>query len=189
MTEVPNPLDATGADLGIAFDGDGDRVLFVDGDGVVCDGDDLLYVLACDWQASGRLQGPVVGTLMTNYALERAFAQRGIAFIRAKVGDRYVHQQLIANGGVLGGEASGHLLCLDRTSTGDGIRILNAAAAETLPKQMTWEWTELFYLQMLEGSAATWAFAGAVVLVFLVLAAQYESWSMPLAIVPGPDFV
>ncbi|MFC3549730.1 phosphoglucosamine mutase [Lysobacter cavernae] len=114
-------VKATNADLGIAFDGDGDRVLFVDGDGVVRDGDDLLYVLANDWHASGRLQGPVVGTLMTNYALERAFAQRGIDFIRAKVGDRYVHQQLIANAGVLGGEASGHLLCLDRTSTGDGI--------------------------------------------------------------------
>ncbi|MBF6024390.1 phosphoglucosamine mutase [Lysobacter niastensis] len=112
---------ATDADLGIAFDGDGDRVLFVDGEGVVCDGDDLLYVLATDWQESGRLHGPVVGTLMTNYALERAFEQRGIGFIRAKVGDRYVHQQLIANSGVLGGEASGHLLCLDRASTGDGI--------------------------------------------------------------------
>ena len=80
-----------------------------------------MYVLATDWQQSGRLQGPVVGTLMTNYALERAFQQRGIGFMRAKVGDRYVHQQLIANDGVLGGEASGHLLCLDRASTGDGI--------------------------------------------------------------------
>ncbi|NUO77620.1 MAG: phosphoglucosamine mutase [Lysobacter sp.] len=114
-------VKASGADLGIAFDGDGDRVLFVDGDGTVRDGDDLIYVLACDWQDSGRLRGPVVGTLMTNYALERAFQQRGIGFLRAKVGDRYVHQQLIANGAVLGGEASGHLLCLDRTSTGDGI--------------------------------------------------------------------
>lgn len=112
---------ATAADVGIAFDGDGDRVLFVDGNGVVCDGDDLLYVLAADWQRSGRLKGPVVGTLMTNFALERAFAERAIGFIRAKVGDRYVHQQLHANGGVLGGETSGHLLCLDRASTGDGI--------------------------------------------------------------------
>ncbi|MFC0679181.1 phosphoglucosamine mutase [Lysobacter korlensis] len=111
----------TGADLGIAFDGDGDRVLFVDADGMVCDGDDLLYLLANDWSQHGRLKGPVVGTLMTNYGLERAFQQRGIGFIRAKVGDRYVHQQLIAHGGVLGGETSGHLLCLDRTSTGDGI--------------------------------------------------------------------
>ena len=121
----PEPLaarvKATGADLGIAFDGDGDRVLFVDGDGVVCDGDDLLYLLAMDWQASGRLHGPVVGTLMTNYGLERAFEQAGIGFIRANVGDRYVHQQLIARDGMLGGETSGHLLCLDRASTGDGI--------------------------------------------------------------------
>ncbi len=111
----------TGADLGIAFDGDGDRVLFVDGDGNVRDGDDLLYVLACDWQETGRLRGPVVGTLMTNYGFERALGERGIGFVRAKVGDRYVHQQLLANDGVLGGEASGHILCLDRASTGDGI--------------------------------------------------------------------
>ncbi len=112
---------ATGAALGIAFDGDGDRVLFVDGDGHVRDGDDLLYVLACDWQDTGRLRGPVVGTLMTNFGLEQALAERGIGFVRAKVGDRYVHQQLLAHGGVLGGEASGHILCLDRASTGDGI--------------------------------------------------------------------
>ncbi|WP_256645252.1 phosphoglucosamine mutase [Thermomonas paludicola] len=111
----------TGAELGIAFDGDGDRVLFVDAQGRICDGDDLLYVLACDWQDSGRLRGPVVGTLMTNYGFERAMAERGIGFIRAKVGDRYVHQQLLAHDGVLGGEASGHILCLDRASTGDGI--------------------------------------------------------------------
>ncbi|MCR6496938.1 phosphoglucosamine mutase [Thermomonas sp. S9] len=111
----------SGVELGIAFDGDGDRVLFVDAQGNVRDGDDLLYVLACDWQASGRLRGPVVGTLMSNYGLEQALAARGIGFVRARVGDRYVHQQLLAHGGVLGGEASGHLLCLDRTSTGDGI--------------------------------------------------------------------
>ena len=111
----------TGADLGIAFDGDGDRVLFVDAQGKVCDGDDLLYVLACDWQETGRLRGPVVGTLMTNYGFERALGERGIGFVRAKVGDRYVHQQLLAHGGVIGGEASGHILCLDRASTGDGI--------------------------------------------------------------------
>ena len=114
-------LRDTGADLGIAFDGDGDRVLFVDGDGAVCDGDDLLYVLATDWKRSGRLRGPVVGTLMTNYGFERALGERGIGFVRARVGDRYVHQALLQHEGVLGGEASGHLLCLDRTSTGDGI--------------------------------------------------------------------
>ena len=114
-------LQRTGSDLGIAFDGDGDRVLFVDDAGNVRDGDDLLYVLATDWLRSGRLRGPVVGTLMTNYGLERAFTELGIGFVRAKVGDRYVHQELIAHDAVLGGEASGHLLCLDRVSTGDGI--------------------------------------------------------------------
>ena len=114
-------LAAIGADLGIAFDGDGDRVLFVDASGVVCDGDDLLYVLATDWLRSGRLRGPVVGTLMSNYGLERAFAEQGIGFLRAKVGDRYVHQALLQHNGVLGGEASGHLLCLDRAHPGDGI--------------------------------------------------------------------
>lgn len=111
----------TGAELGIAFDGDGDRVLFADGDGSVRDGDDLLYLLATDWQASGRLRGPVVGTLMSNYGFERALTAAGIGFVRAKVGDRYVHQALLEHDGILGGEASGHLLCLDRATTGDGI--------------------------------------------------------------------
>lgn len=111
----------TGAELGIAFDGDGDRVLFVDAAGTVRDGDDLLYLLASDWQASGRLKGPVVGTLMSNYGLERALGAMGIGFLRTKVGDRYVHQALLEHGGVLGGETSGHLLCLDRVSSGDGI--------------------------------------------------------------------
>ena len=111
----------TGAELGIAFDGDGDRVLFVDGDGVVRDGDDLLYVLASDWKASGRLHGPVVGTLMSNFGFERALGEAGIGFLRARVGDRHVHQACIEHGSNLGGEASGHLLCLDRATTGDGI--------------------------------------------------------------------
>ena len=111
----------TGADLGIAFDGDGDRVLMTDDQGTPVDGDGLVYVLARDWQAGGRLRGPVVGTLMTNYGLEQALAAAGIAFQRASVGDRYVHQALVEGDGVLGGEASGHLLCLDRASTGDGI--------------------------------------------------------------------
>jgi phosphoglucosamine mutase len=112
---------ASGAALGIAFDGDGDRVLFVDADGTVVDGDELLYVLASDWQRSGRLRGPVVGTLMTNYGFERALGELGIGFVRTKVGDRYVHQALVEGNAVLGGEASGHLLCLDRTTTGDAI--------------------------------------------------------------------
>ncbi len=111
----------TSCALGIAFDGDGDRMLMVDAYGSHVDGDALLYVLALDWQASGRLQGPVIGTLMTNYGLEQAFAQHAIPFVRSKVGDRHVHRALIEGGGVLGGEASGHLLCLDRASTGDGI--------------------------------------------------------------------
>lgn len=110
-----------GADLGIAFDGDGDRVLMADDQGNPVDGDDLLYVLARAWQAGGRLQGPVVGTLMTNYGLEKALAALEIPFQRAKVGDRYVHQALVEGDGTLGGETSGHLLCLDRATTGDGI--------------------------------------------------------------------
>jgi phosphoglucosamine mutase len=112
---------ATGADLGIAFDGDGDRLLMVDGDSRLLDGDALIYLLASDWRASGRLRGPVVGTLMSNYALEHALGESGIAFQRANVGDRYVHRALVEGNGVLGGEASGHLLCLDRASTGDAI--------------------------------------------------------------------
>jgi len=111
----------TGAELGIAFDGDGDRVLFVDAEGQVVDGDGLVYILACDWKREGRLRGPVVGTLMSNYGLERALAEAGIEFLRAQVGDRHVHRALVEADGILGGEASGHIMCLDRTSTGDGI--------------------------------------------------------------------
>jgi phosphoglucosamine mutase len=85
------------------------------------DGDDLVYLLARQWQASGRLRGPVVGTVMTNLGVEKALERAGIAFRRAPVGDRYVHQLLKESGGILGGEASGHLLCLDKASTGDGL--------------------------------------------------------------------
>lgn len=108
-------------DIGIAFDGDGDRVQMLAADGRLLDGDDLLFVLAQDWQQSGRLRGPVVGTVMSNYGLEQSLRVAGIEFVRTKVGDRYVHQALVESGGVLGGETSGHLLCLDRASTGDGI--------------------------------------------------------------------
>jgi phosphoglucosamine mutase len=111
----------TGADLGIAFDGDGDRVQMVDGRGVLVDGDQLLYVLAHDWHASGRLHGPLVGTLMSNYGLERAMRELDVPFVRANVGDRYVLQQLKENRGVLGGETSGHILTLDRATSGDAI--------------------------------------------------------------------
>ena len=114
-------VTALGADLGIAFDGDGDRVLMVDGQGNLVDGDQLLYVLANARRAAGTLAGPVVGTLMTNFGLERAFSDVGIDFRRAKVGDRYVLELLNETGGQLGGETSGHLLCLDKTTTGDGL--------------------------------------------------------------------
>ncbi|KRE88961.1 phosphoglucosamine mutase [Frateuria sp. Soil773] len=109
------------ADIGIAFDGDGDRVILVDRHGMLADGDDILYVLARSMQAQGVLKGPVVGTLMSNYGLQQALAETGVALIRANVGDRFVLQQLKANDGVLGGETSGHILCLDRATTGDGI--------------------------------------------------------------------
>lgn len=110
-----------GADLGIAFDGDGDRVQMVDAGGRLVDGDDILHVLASRWHGTGELSGPVVGTLMTNYGLEQAFERAGIGFVRTDVGDRHVHRELVARGGSLGGEASGHILCLDRASTGDGM--------------------------------------------------------------------
>lgn len=110
-----------GADVGIALDGDGDRVVMVDANGEVVNGDELLYILASDRQDQGLLQGGVIGTVMSNFGLELALKKRDIPFMRASVGDRHVHKALVSNGWVLGGEASGHLLCLDRTSTGDGI--------------------------------------------------------------------
>jgi phosphoglucosamine mutase len=121
LRALQDSVRGNGADLGIAFDGDGDRVQMVDQDGAVVDGDDLLYILALDRHARGELHGPVVGTLMSNYGVERAIAGLGVEFLRADVGDRYVLQVLKQHGGVLGGEASGHLLCLDKVSTGDGI--------------------------------------------------------------------
>lgn len=110
-----------GADLGIAFDGDGDRVLMVDRDGSEVDGDELLYVIASQRFAEGSLKGGVVGTLMTNLGVELALREQGIEFERANVGDRYVMERLVAHDWVLGGEGSGHMVIRDRTSTGDGI--------------------------------------------------------------------
>ena len=109
------------ADLGVALDGDGDRCIMVDGEGAVVDGDLLLYIIATSRQQSGELHGPVVGTLMTNLGLEHAFQKKSIPFMRAAVGDRYVLELLQQHGGIIGGESSGHMLCLDRTTTGDGI--------------------------------------------------------------------
>ncbi|MBS1211196.1 MAG: glmM [Proteobacteria bacterium] len=108
------------ADLGIALDGDADRVMMADASGRLYDGDELLYVLARDRLANGSLPG-VVGTLMTNMALEVAFREMGVGFARAQVGDRYVLEGLLERGWQLGGEGSGHLLCLDKHTTGDGI--------------------------------------------------------------------
>lgn len=109
------------ADLGIAFDGDGDRVLMVDHKGELVDGDQLLFIVATHAHEQGRLNGGVVGTQMSNLGLELALRDKGIEFKRAKVGDRYVMQVLTENNWRYGGESSGHLLCLDSNSTGDGI--------------------------------------------------------------------
>lgn len=110
-----------GADAGIAFDGDGDRVIMADASGEVVDGDELLYIIARARHRSGRLRGGVVGTLMSNAGLALALENEGIEFRRARVGDRFVHQMLVENDWELGGESSGHILCRDLTSTGDGI--------------------------------------------------------------------
>ena len=110
-----------GADLGIAFDGDGDRVLMVDARGRLIDGDQLIYIIARSRQAQGALNGSVVGTLMSNLGFERALQRSGIGFARTRVGDRYILEQLKREGGLLGGEPSGHIICRDRATTGDGI--------------------------------------------------------------------
>lgn len=120
------------ADLGIAFDGDGDRLIMVDHTGYEVDGDELLYIIARDLQQQGTLVGGVVGTLMTNLGLEVALSKLDIPLLRAKVGDRYVMELLQEKGWRLGGENSGHIICLDQTTTGDGIvaalQVLKAAS-------------------------------------------------------------
>jgi phosphoglucosamine mutase len=114
-------VPAVGAHIGVAIDGDGDRVVLVDETGRLVDGDQILYVLATAWQEEGRLHGPVVGTVMSNLGLERALQARDIEFRRAAVGDRYVLEALKQGGGVIGGETSGHMIVLDQTTTGDGL--------------------------------------------------------------------
>jgi phosphoglucosamine mutase len=109
------------AHVGLALDGDGDRLVMVDHLGRIVDGDQLLYVIARARKEAGILKGPVVGTVMTNLGLEVAFREAGIEFMRAPVGDRYVLAMLRDSGGTLGGETSGHILCLDKTTTGDGL--------------------------------------------------------------------
>jgi phosphoglucosamine mutase len=122
------------ADIGIAFDGDGDRVMMVDSNGQLLDGDQLLYIIAMHRHKRGKLPGGLAGTLMTNLALEHALAKAGIPFARARVGDRYVLELLNEREWQLGGENSGHILCLDKHSSGDGIiaalQVLHAVMAE-----------------------------------------------------------
>jgi len=130
-------VTASQADLGIAFDGDGDRVLFVDADGSLVDGDELLYVLAMHRVAVGRADSGVVGTLMSNMGLELALAEQGLKLGRAKVGDRYVKEMMQQHGWRLGGESSGHIICSDVATTGDGIvsalQVLAAVVAAGKP--------------------------------------------------------
>ncbi len=116
-------LTVTGvrAHVGIALDGDGDRLVMVDERGTLIDGDQILYILARDRLETGTLRGPVVGTVMSNLGLQFALEELGIDFMRAQVGDRHVLAMLKENAGNLGGESSGHVLCLDKATTGDGL--------------------------------------------------------------------
>ena len=114
-------VPAVRADVGMALDGDGDRVVLVDEQGHLVDGDQLLYILAMARQREGKLRGPVVGTVMSNLGLEHALKANGIEFRRARVGDRYILETLRETGGVIGGETSGHMIVLDQTTTGDGL--------------------------------------------------------------------
>src|SRR6476469_3727866 len=152
-----------GADYGVALDGDGDRLVMADREGCLYDGDQLLYVIARDYQRRGVLTGGVVGTLMSNLGFEQALTRMGIRLLRTRVGDRYVLEQLIERGWQLGGENSGHLICLDKHTTGDAIvaalavlramieqktTLAQAAAPVTLfpqrlinvPVQRGWDW-------------------------------------------------
>lgn len=110
-----------GADLGVALDGDGDRLILVDAEGQIRDGDDILYVLTSSRIRTGEMVGDLVGTLMSNLGLEVALREQGVGLTRAKVGDRYILEELRARKWLLGGEPSGHIICHDRTTTGDGI--------------------------------------------------------------------
>jgi phosphoglucosamine mutase len=121
MGQLQAAVVAEQADLGIAFDGDGDRVLMVDHTGAIVDGDELLFIIARDLHERGKLQGGVVGTLMSNLGLELALADLGIPFVRANVGDRYVIAELLERNWLVGGENSGHVVCFSHTTTGDAI--------------------------------------------------------------------
>jgi phosphoglucosamine mutase len=114
-------VPALRADVGVALDGDGDRLVMVDENGQLLDGDQLLYIMAIDRHSRGELTGPVVGTVMSNLGLEKALQVENIEFIRAQVGDRYVLEVLRETGGTIGGETSGHMIVLDKATTGDGL--------------------------------------------------------------------
>ena len=124
---------ANKADVGIALDGDADRLIMVDHKGEVVDGDELLYIIAKGAERRNSLRGGVVGTLMSNLGLEKALKSDGIDFLRAKVGDRYVMELLKKNNWLFGGESSGHLICLSKNTTGDGI----IAALQVLAEMVT----------------------------------------------------
>ena len=111
----------TGADVGIALDGDGDRLIMVDAAGNLVNGDQIIYIIAKDRHQRGLLHGGVVGTVMSNYGLEKAVADMNVPFLRTRVGDRYVLEALKERDWKIGGESSGHIVCLDKTTTGDGI--------------------------------------------------------------------
>ena len=121
------------ADLGVGFDGDGDRVVMVDHQGELVDGDELLVIIALAMKAEGAFGGGVVGTLMSNFGMELALQEHAIPFVRAKVGDRYVMEELASHNWMLGGESSGHIICRNLTSTGDGI----VAALQVLQAMVT----------------------------------------------------
>ncbi|RLA10693.1 MAG: phosphoglucosamine mutase, partial [Gammaproteobacteria bacterium] len=127
----------SGADIGIAFDGDGDRLIMMDSKGDVKDGDQLLYVIARSKLKERRNFGGVVGTLMTNLGLEHALNKESIPFERANVGDRSVMEKLVEHGWHLGGESSGHIICLDKSTTGDGIIAALQVLDELVDKGMS----------------------------------------------------
>lgn len=128
LAQLKEKVRETGADIGIALDGDADRVLLIDSLGNEVNGDQILYILAGNRKQSGSLAGGVVGTTLSNIGLELAMEQSGIPFVRTRVGDRFVHEELVSTGWNLGGEPSGHVICLDKVKTGDGI----VAALEVL---------------------------------------------------------
>ena len=121
------------ADVGIAFDGDGDRVILVDGSGQIIDGDDLLFIIANLYVSSGKKLHGVIGTIMSNFGLEKALDAMGLSFVRTNVGDRYIFEELIKRRWQLGGEASGHIICRNVHTTGDGI----IAALKVLESMVT----------------------------------------------------